>query len=107
MSKKFLKAICFITSVLVVLCFGGCNEVEEVFEQGATLADIELEGTYTRDLEGTTINVFNWGEYIPDGTEGSMDLNAVFTELTGIRVNYTTYESNESMYSKLKSAGVS
>ena len=107
MSKKFLKAICFITSVLVVLCFGGCNEVEEVFEQGATLADVELEGTYTRDLEGTTINVFNWGEYIPDGTEGSMDLNAVFTELTGIRVNYTTYESNESMYSKLKGGGVS
>ena len=107
MSKKLLKALCFLTSFLCVFCFGGCREAEEYFEQGATLADIELEGEYTRDLAGTTINVFNWGEYIPDGTEGSMDLNAVFTELTGIRVNYTTYESNESMYSKIKGGGVS
>ena len=70
-------------------------------------AEIEYEGNYTKELAGTTINVFNWGEYIPDGTEGSLDINKAFTELTGIKINYTTYESNESMYSKLKGGGVS
>ena len=29
------------------------------------------------------------------------------TDLTGIKVNYTTYDSNESLYAKLKSGGVS
>lgn len=70
-------------------------------------AEIEYEGEYTKELAGTTINVFNWGEYIPDGTEGSLDINKEFTKLTGIKVNYTTYESNEAMYSKLKGGGVS
>lgn len=50
-----------------------------------------------------TINVYNWGEYISDGSEDSLDVNAAFTEATGIKVNYTTYASNEDMYAKLKS----
>ena len=52
-----------------------------------------------------TINVYNWGEYISNGTEGSMDVNAEFTARTGIQVNYTTYDTNESMYAKLASGG--
>jgi len=51
--------------------------------------------------------VYNWGEYISDGSEGSLDVNAEFERLTGITVNYTTYDSNEAMYSKLKSGAVS
>lgn len=107
MKKTFLKLLCLITAVCCAIFLGGCDgEIEPVYKS-ATLEDLELEGSYTRDLAGTTLNVFNWGEYIPDGTEGSMDLNKAFTELTGIKVNYTTYESNESMYSKLKGGGVS
>lgn len=52
---------------------------------------------------GVTINVYNWGEYISDGQEGSMDVNAEFEKRTGIKVNYTTYENNESLYAKLSS----
>ncbi len=52
-----------------------------------------------------TINVYNWGEYIANGTDDSMDVNSEFTRRTGIDVNYTTYESNESLYSKLASGG--
>lgn len=59
------------------------------------------------DLAGTTINVYNWGEYISDGSEGSMDVNAEFTKRTGIKVNYNNYDTNENMYAKLKSDGVS
>jgi spermidine/putrescine transport system substrate-binding protein len=54
---------------------------------------------------GGTINVYNWGQYIADGTDGSIDVNAAFTEATGIRVNYMTYDSNESLYTKLKTGG--
>ena len=56
---------------------------------------------------GVTINVYNWGEYIANGEDGSMDVNAEFTRRTGIGVNYTTFEDNESMYSKIVSGGAS
>ena len=87
---------------LVIICLlilTGCG--------GAQLDTEALTGTYSRDYAGTTLNVFNWGEYISDGSEGSLDVNAAFEELTGIKVNYANYESNEAMYSKLKSGAVS
>ena len=56
---------------------------------------------------GVTINVYNWGEYISAGGDGSLDVNAEFTKETGIRVNYTTFEDNESMYSKIAGGGAS
>lgn len=42
------------------------------------------------------INVFNWANYLPD------EVIRQFTQETGIRVNYTTYDSNETLYAKLK-----
>ena len=42
------------------------------------------------------IVVYNWSEYIPEGVLEE------FTEETGIKVDYSTYENNEVMYSKLK-----
>lgn len=55
------------------------------------------------DGQNLSINVYNWGEYISDGSEGSLDVNREFTNLTGIKVNYTTYATNEELYSKLRS----
>lgn len=63
--------------------------------------------------ETIVLNVYNWGEYISDGSEDSVDVNAEFEkyckEVLGknVEVNYTTYESNESMYNKLKIGAVS
>ncbi len=54
-----------------------------------------------------TINVYNWGQYISDGTDGYLDVNAAFTEATGIQVNYMTFDTNESLYTKLKTGGSS
>ena len=57
----------------------------------------------------TTLYVYNWGEYISDGSEGSLDVNAAFEkyyyETYGerVKVNYSTFSSNESMYAKLSS----
>lgn len=75
---------------------------------GTTVSTLdEPRAEYTREYEGTTLNVFNWGLYISDGSEGTFDVNSAFEELTGIKVNYMNYESNEAMYSKLKSGAVS
>jgi spermidine/putrescine transport system substrate-binding protein len=57
-------------------------------------------------LKGTTLNVYNWGEYISNGSNGSMDVNKAFTARYGIKVVYDTFENNEVMYSKIKGGGV-
>lgn len=47
------------------------------------------------------VNVYNWGEYI------DMSVLDDFEKETGIKVNYQTYDSNETMYSKLSGGGAS
>ncbi len=62
--------------------------------------------------ETVTLYVYNWGEYISDGSEGTEDTNHMFEdwyfETYGVQVevNYSTYSSNESMYAKLSSGSV-
>ena len=56
--------------------------------------------------EKVTINVYNWGQYIADGTDDSIDVIAEFeAAYPYIEVNYMTFDSNESMYTKLKAGG--
>ena len=60
-----------------------------------------------------TLYVYNWGEYISDGSEGCLDSNEAFEqwyfETYGerVKVNYSTFSSNESLYAKLSSGSVS
>ena len=49
--------------------------------------------------------MYNWGEYISDGEDDSMDVIQEFEDLTGIDVNYTTFDTNETMYAKIRSGG--
>ena len=88
--KKLLFLV--FTCSLVLLCsFSGFAYESKDFYKG---------------FEGTTINVFNWGEYISDTAEdGLLNVNKEFEKLTGIKVNYVTYESNEDMYPKIKNGG--
>lgn len=99
MKKTFsaLFAVCMMLSLTAGLT--SCGESNTTLENPT--------GTYSMDYAGTTLNVFNWGEYISDGSEGSFDINAAFEALTGIHVNYMNYESNEAMYAKMKSGAVS
>ena len=55
--------------------------------------------------QNVSLNVYNWGLYISDGSDESVDVISAFEELTGIKVNYTTFDTNESMYAKLKGGG--
>ena len=60
-----------------------------------------------------TLYVYNWGEYISDGSEGSLDVNAAFEEWykeefgVTVEVNYSTFSSNEDMYAKMSSGASS
>ena len=62
---------------------------------------------------GQVLNVYNWGEYISDGSDDSLDTIAAFEDWykatygVPVKVNYDTYASNEDMYAKLKSGAVS
>ena len=51
------------------------------------------------------ITVYNWGQYISDGSDGYVDVIAEFEAETGIKVHYLTFDSNESLYTKLKTGG--
>lgn len=59
-----------------------------------------------------TLYVYNWGEYISDGSEGSLNVNKEFEEYCktelgiDVTVNYSTYSSNEDLYAKLSSGAV-
>ena len=60
-----------------------------------------------------TLNVYNWGEYISDGSDDTLDTIKAFEEYyyetygVKVKVNYTTYASNEDMFAKLSSGAVS
>ena len=88
MKKKIAQFL--LVCLLVSLCAGAlasCDEKDETL----------------------TLYVYNWGEYISDGSDESVDTNAEFEkyckEVLGItvKVNYSTFASNESMYAKVSS----
>ena len=85
--KKFATLV--LAAVLVCLCLSGCGGSE------------------------LTLNVYNWGEYISDGSDGSFDTVREFetwyeeTYGQAVTVNYSTFASNEDMYSKISSGAVS
>lgn len=101
--KKYL--IIFLSILTLILCTS-CETVEE--ETEALTLSIE-DTQYYNQLKGQdiSINVYNWGEYISDGSDGMIDVNTEFTKLTGIDVNYSTYATNEELYAKLKGGGAS
>ncbi len=59
------------------------------------------------------LNVYNWGEYVSDGSDDSLDTIKAFEEWYAetyneeVTVNYSTYPSNEDMYNKIASNAVS
>ena len=93
------KLFCILLSLVLMfsLCLPAFCE-DEVFSE-ETVKYYQSLG-----LEGTTLNIYNWGEYIDDE---DLDVVSQFERLTGCEINYTTFESNENMYSKLSGGGVS
>ena len=53
------------------------------------------------------INVYNWGQYISDGSDGYLDVISEFERQNpDIKVNYVTFDSNETMYAKMANGGI-
>ena len=75
-----------------------------------TLAlSLTLISCNTEDSKAVTLYVYNWGEYISDGSEDTLDVNAAFEDYCreelgmNVKVNYSTFSSNEDMYAKISS----
>ena len=94
--KRF-TALAAAVMLLCTLILTGCGGGGSTGDSGKTL----------------TLNVYNWGEYISDGSEGSFNTVREFekwyeeTYKQKVKVNYTTFASNEDMYAKLSSGAVS
>ncbi|MBR2338477.1 MAG: ABC transporter substrate-binding protein [Clostridia bacterium] len=63
----------------------------------ALLCSTPVAADNASDRKNVTLNVYNWGEYIDPS------VNDLFTEETGIKVNYKNFTDNESMYAVLSS----
>ena len=107
------KLSLIISALMIAFSMVGCSseptensEEEEISAQTLTISNPEY---YTKFKDkGISINVYNWGEYISTGAdEGTLDVNSEFEKLTGIKVNYTNYATNEELYAKLKGGGAS
>ena len=88
--KKCISLVLILAMVLALALLAGCGKTET-----------------------QTLNVYNWGEYISDGSEDSLDTIKAFeqwyeeTYKKKVKVNYSTFASNEDMYAKLSSGAVS
>ncbi len=101
MKRIFTLILCFL------LCWAPASVCAYAAGEDEVFTDEQIAYYAGLGLQGTTVNVYNWGEYISDGSEGSMDVVSEFERLTGVTLNYTNFESNENMYSKLAGGGVS
>ena len=70
---------------LSALALTACGKKDETAATGATVAGTEEK----------VLNIYNWPDYI------AQDMVANFTQETGIKVNYQTFENNEALHAKL------
>lgn len=96
------KLVCMFLCMLVL-----CSSAVPVFAaEEEMLVQVSKDYDWTRFADDNiTLNVYNWGQYIADGTEGSIDVIKEFEKLTGIKVAYLNYDTNESLYAKMSSGG--
>ena len=79
----------------------------------------DSDGEVRKDYPTKTLNVYNWGEYISDEDDeecGLFDVNSAFEEYFNynladkygfyVKVNYSTYATNEDMYAKITNSAV-
>ena len=87
--KRFFSLILALLLILGTVCLCACGN------SGGATAD-EYDGGYQGE-----VNVYNWGEYVSPGDDGTMDVIDEFQKRTHIKVNYTNFETNEELYNVL------
>lgn len=98
------KVFALIMAVLTVLL---CGISALAYDNAGMFAGLDTDYYNRFKGQDISINVYNWGEYISNGEDDSLDVNKAFEELTGIKVNYTFYATNEELYAKLRAGGSS
>ena len=95
MKRTRLFSLLSLLLALVLLAFSltSCGGDDEESE-------FEFEPIDT-PYKGTTLMVYNWGEYISDGSEGSLDVIKAFEAVYGIKVKYDFFSTNEELYAQL------
>ena len=86
--SRTIKRFAALAAILALLIGGGCL-------------------IFSTRQETVTLNVYNWGQYMADGSDDSLEVIKAFEEkYPHIKVNYSTYDSNEIMYTKLANGGI-
>ena len=102
--KKFVSIIL----VLMMVILSSVSALGYYSEAEGYSTKVENEEYYKKFYgQGIEINVYNWGEYVANDSVNFLDVNEDFEALTGIKVNYTLFSSNEELYTKLRSGGAS
>ena len=98
-NRLFKRVFSLLLCLALLLC-AACPALAE--EDGY---EFDTTGVDYQKFRGqnVSINVYNWGLYIAEGEDESMNVCKEFEKLTGIKVNYTNFATNEEMYAKLKS----
>lgn len=99
--KRFpLVSLLSAPAVALLLAACGTSAAPTALPAGALTADTDATpASDTADLDGQTLNLYSWSEYIP---QEALDR---FSDQTGVKVNYDTYASNEELLAKLKAGG--
>ncbi len=100
--KKLISVM--LAGVLSLTLLSGCGSGGAGDEYADIAYSDDYDYTRFKD-QGITINVSNWGEYLAIDEPGMLDVNDEFQKLTGIKVNYSNYATNEELYAKLASGG--
>ena len=100
---RFKLLFLILIALSLLLC--SCNEPEGIEEN--------------KKYPTVNLNVYNWGEYISDEDDeecGLFNVNAGFEEYFNtnladkygfyVKVNYSTYATNEDMFAKLSNSAV-
>ncbi|MBQ7230040.1 MAG: spermidine/putrescine ABC transporter substrate-binding protein [Oscillospiraceae bacterium] len=86
------KVFALMLALALLVSFAGCDTEQP---------------SVTTPSDKISLNVYNWGQYIADGSDDSLDIIAEFeARYPHIDVNYSTFDSNEIMYSKLSNGGI-
>ena len=64
------------------------------------LASTSINLKADEDFSGRTLTIYNVEDYISNGEDGYVDIIADFEELYNCKVNYYTYDTNETMYNQ-------
>lgn len=98
--KKILSVL---LCLVILLSMAGCSNLASMSSQQSG-----NNGDNTDKDGKLTLNVYNWGQYMSLGEDGCINVIEEFEKAyPNIKVNYTTYDSNETMYTKLKAGGIS